>query len=178
MITDRSLWIGIDPGKHGGVAALFSAGPAMANPTPLLPGKGRDEFDVSGCVALLEAFAACGHVRLVTIERLHAMPAMVGGRVIGGAAANFARGESRGWVWACAALKLPHQLVLPKRWQEAMLAGTSVSADTKARSIEAASRLFPGFDLRPTPRSRKPSDGLSDALLLAEFGRRTTRIAE
>lgn len=175
MSNATPIWLGIDPGKHGGVAAVWDGG-GVAKVTPLLPNaRGRDEFDVAACVTLLQSLALLGTVQLVTIERLHAMPAVVNGRPIGGASANFARGESRGWVWACAALRYPHQLVLPKRWQEPMLAGTSGSADTKARSIEAARRLFPLVNLLPTARSRKPADGLTDALLLAEYGRRTTQ---
>jgi hypothetical protein len=33
-------------------------------------------------------------------------------------------------------------------------------------------KLFPGVDLRATERSRKPSDGLAEALLMAEYARR------
>ncbi len=44
--------------------------------------------------------------------------------------------------------------------------------DTKTKSILAASRLFPRVDLRRTARSKVAHDGLTDALLIAEFGRR------
>jgi len=43
----------------------------------------------------------------------------------------------------------------------------------KNSSIEVAKRLFPGIDLRRTERSRKDDDGLAEALLMAEYARRT-----
>jgi hypothetical protein len=52
-----------------------------------------------------------------------------------------------------------------------MLAGTP-GEDTKQRSVIAAQRLFPNVSLLPTPRCKKPSDGIADALLIAEWGRR------
>jgi hypothetical protein len=52
-----------------------------------------------------------------------------------------------------------------------MLEGTQ-GDDTKQRSIIAAKRLFPEVSLRRTERSRKDDDGISDAILLAEYGRR------
>lgn len=44
--------------------------------------------------------------------------------------------------------------------------------DTKAMSILAAHRLFPGVSLLRTDKCKKPDDGMSDALLIAEYGRR------
>ena len=39
----------------------------------------------------------------------------------------------------------------------------------KARNIKAAMMLFPDQALLATERSRKPHDGLADALLIAEY---------
>lgn len=62
--------------------------------------------------------------------------------------------------------------IVPARtWQRTMFAGLGKVADTKAASILVAKRLFPGVDLRPG-QCRKDQDGLADALLLAEYGRR------
>lgn len=165
--------LGIDPGKAGGLAALRADGTiADLRPVPLIdPGASRPEYDLSSIIAWLEC-AREGGTRLAVVERLDMLPAVVRGKPMGGGHANFARGESRGWVWALAALRIPCQLVLPRVWQRAMLAGTPAGADTKARSIVAAQRLFPAANLLATPRSRKPHDGMADALLLAEYGRR------
>ena len=41
--------------------------------------------------------------------------------------------------------------------------------DTKAESILFCKRKFPNVDLTPTERSKKPHDGLSDALCMAYY---------
>jgi len=77
-----------------------------------------------------------------------------------------------GFAWLLEALEIPYQLVSARTWQKSMLAGTS-GADTKQRSILAAGRLFPGVNLKRSARARKADDGIADALLLAEYARRT-----
>jgi len=164
------MFIGIDPGKSGGMALLGPAGIVMEiEPTPVVKaGKtGRDEFDLAAIRGLLHYWArreseGC----FVTVEKSQPLPPKMGGTV-----ANFARGVGRGWEWMCVGLGLPYQLVAPQTWQKAMHAGTP-EGDTKQRSILAAHRLFPGVSLLRTERSRVPHDGLAEALLLAEFGRR------
>lgn len=161
---------GVDPGKTGGLAIIEDGGVRVA-PMPIVPakgGKGRDEYDVRALVRFFDSlgYKARGDVH-VLIERLHPMPMLKGGTI-----ANYNRGASTHLlIGICAALGQPYTLVLPQVWQRAMLAGTS-GADTKQRSVLAAQRLFPGVSLLPTERSRKPSDGLADALLIAEYGRR------
>ena len=158
-------YLGLDPGKAGGVAVLDAEG--MVVELRVMPtvraSRGRPEVDVPALVGLIASHRLC----FVTAEKLQPMPSK-----LGGGAANFARGYGRGLVeGVCAALEVPLQLVSPRRWQGVMLEGTP-GEDTKARSIIAAGRLFPGVSLLPTPRCRKPHDGLADALLLAEYGRR------
>ena len=69
-----------------------------------------------------------------------------------------------------------HELVQPQAWQRSMLAGRS--GDTKARSLQAASALFPGLPLTK-PRGRVPCmDGRSDAALIALWGLRRMRGGE
>lgn len=159
--------IGVDPGLSGGLALLRDDDVPVVIPMPIVRGgKGaRDQYDVDGIARYLRAWTVSGD--LVVIERLLPLPASVAPGVI----ANYNRGAG---VWLfrgiCAALRISHELVSPRTWQREMLAGTS--GDTKQRSIVAAGLLFPGVCLRPTERSRKPSDGMSDALLLAEYGRR------
>lgn len=156
-----SVFVGVDPGRQGAMAVLNDlSGMQRVNPLPLIGGK---EYDLN---AIAEELVRIG-IALACVEKLDAMPARLGGSY-----ANFARGESRGWAWMLTALRIPYQLVPPRTWQKVMLAGTPTSADTKTRSIMAAQRLFPGVSLLPSPRAKKPSDGMSDALLLAEYARR------
>lgn len=166
------IYLGIDPGKSGAVAVLNAAGMELnAQRVPILVSPaGRDEYDVEGiCFMLRElncAPTAIPRIAMVTIEKQQPMPLAKGGTI-----ANYNRGVASGWAWMLTALGIPYQLVAPQRWQKVMLADIPGS-DTKQRSILAAQRLFPGVNLRRTERSRKLSDGLSDALLLAEYGRR------
>jgi hypothetical protein len=48
----------------------------------------------------------------------------------------------------------------------------------KGAAVLVAQRLFPGVNLRLTPRARKDHDGAAEALLLAEHARRIGRPAE
>ena len=162
--------IGVDPGLRGGIAMLTKQQIAVGVvPMAIIraAGKGRDQYDVPTIVGLFSA-AKRKQPTTVYIERLQPLPASIAKGVI----ANYNRGAAL-WLFIgiCSALEIPYVLVSPRVWQREMLAGTPGS-DTKQRSILAAQRLFPGVLLLPTERSRKPSDGLSDALLIAEYGRR------
>lgn len=164
------IFIGIDPGKQGAIATVDGSG-VMANafPTPLVHSvRGRDEYDLRSITAILRRWHDDLTERVfATVEKGQPMPP----EVPGGSVANFARGVARGWEWMLVALEIPYQLVAPVTWQRVMHAGTPGS-DTKQRSIMAAQRLFPGVRLQRTQRSTKPHDGIAEALLLAEYGRR------
>lgn len=166
--------IGIDPGKKGAIAAIIDDFVLDIIPMPLITAatkkgkkRGRDEYDL---VVIRERLLSWknGNTIFVTVEKSQPMPPTIRGGVV----ASFHRGVARGWEWMLAALEIPYQLVAPATWQRAMYAGTPGN-DTKQRSILAAQRLFPDIDLRSSPRARKPHDGFAEALLLAEFGRRT-----
>ena len=84
------------------------------------------------------------------------------------------------------AKEIKHELVRPKAWQAEMWSNTdkiyksgSKRIDTKATSHLAAKRLFPSQDLfygdnETVKRGNRknPHDGITDALLMAEFCRR------
>ena len=91
--------------------------------------------------------------------------------IFGGTTANYHRGVAQGWAWMLTALGIPYQLTRAKTWGKVMHQGIE-HKDPKARSIEAARRLWPGQSLLRTPRCTTPDDGIAEALLLAEFGRR------
>jgi crossover junction endodeoxyribonuclease RuvC len=62
---------------------------------------------------------------------------------------------------------ISYQLVPPQTWKKEF----SLSSD-KAKSIEVCQKLFPNVSLLATERSRKPNDGIAEALLMAEYARR------
>ncbi len=156
--------VGVDPGKDGALCALaeerFPSYLAVL-PMPLIHGAKRDAYDLA---KILDWLSGADHV---FVEKLQPMPLKKGGTI-----ANYNRGYCTAlFETACTALKRPLTLVRPQEWQREMFAG-SPGDDTKQRSILVAMRLFPGFDLRRTERCCGPHDGIADALLIAEWGRR------
>lgn len=171
MGARQQLHIGVDPGKSGALAVIDSDGSVVdLQPTPMIRGGqgGRDEYDIRAISTYLMAMKLkSGGALFVTVEKSQPLPPKMGGSI-----ANFQRGASRGWEWLLVALGVSYQLVSPRSWQAAMHAGAP-GADTKQRSIIAAQRLFPIADMKRSPRCKGPDDGIAEALLLAEYGRRT-----
>ena len=160
--------VGVDPGKGGAIAALgWRPGSTVVYPMPIVRStKGRDEYDEAEIARLIWGLAGQMGVT-VFLEKGQPLPPKMGG-----SAANFQRGYARGlFVGMLHAFVLSHELVAPRVWQATMHAGTS-GEDLKQRSIIAAQRLFPGVSLLRSERSRKPDDGMAEALLIAEWGRR------
>jgi len=173
------LTLGVDPGKLGAIAAVGGDGGPWVRPIPLIRGRkgSRAEYDLDGVVALLRR-AGFARYRERTVQRwgelcaFLELTAPLPPKVKQGTNANYHRGFGRGFLeGVLRSLRIPYTLVPPRKWQAEMLEGTT-GDDTKQRAIVAAGRLFPGVSLMPTERSRKPSDGMADALLIAEYGRR------
>lgn len=150
--------IGIDPGKEGAVAVLDVAGDLCIV---------ERLCDVKPCHLYIWAMPndAGANRPLILIEKAQARPGQGVSSMF-----NYGTGFGRliGW---CEALELPYQLVPPATWTRVMHAGTS-GTDAKARSLQAAQRLFPSVPLT-VGKSKKPHTGLVDALLIAEYGVRT-----
>lgn len=176
---------GVDPGKRGAIAFLDDHGSIlaqMATPMIKIPGSSRTDYDLAAIAAIFRGRSdptRPDRGLFVTIERLQPMPmrfAKKGGRAddedanVGGVIANFNRGVAHGFVWMLAAFRIPCVLVLPQAWQRTMLEG--LPGSTKEQSILGAKRTWPGVNLFRTSRSTTEDDGKSDALWLAEHGRR------
>jgi len=99
-----------------------------------------------------------------------------------GAKANFQFGRCLGLLEGMTiAYSLPFIKVKPKDWQKEMWEGVTPiktivkgkkKTDTKATSLVAAQRLFPGDKFLGSERSKVPHDGIVDGLLIAEHCRR------
>lgn len=59
---------------------------------------------------------------------------------------------------------VPICVVSPQRWKKAL----NVTSD-KNTSVDKAKELFPGVNLKATPRCKKDSDGKAESLLLAYY---------
>jgi len=163
MSDERSVCLGIDPGVTGGVSMLdTNTGELIqAQRTPILPGAGRKQYNIQDMRDVL-----CGHpykVRLVTIEKVGAMPR-------DGKVGAFSFGCGYGlWLGLMVGLSLPYMEVTPQRWQGRMLAGLPRGPKSKDSAMRAAKSLFPTIPVRV-----KADNGVADAALIAEYGRRIT----
>ena len=142
-------FIGIDPGKSGALAILHEDGQVETY-----------TFDSAVYATVLD------HVSKNTdpiccLEKVGAMPGQ-------GVVSMFNFGHNFGFIeGVLTATKVPYQLVPPQTWKKEF----SLTSD-KAKSIEVCQKLFPNANLMATNRSRKPSDGIAEAVLMAEYARR------
>jgi hypothetical protein len=170
-------YVGIDPGKSGAIVTIFNEDIQKFT----IPKIGK-EVDAHQLNNLLKSLNNLPYPHHIILEDVHA--------IFGSAAgATF----SFGWIVGViegilVANNLSFTKVQPKVWQKEMFQGipeqrkpSSVNKkgvtvkgklDTKAMSIMASKRLFPGFSLLPSERCKNPDDGISDALLMAEYCRR------
>jgi hypothetical protein len=173
--------VGVDPGKTGAIAILHPGLQVITHIIPLI----GNELDLSALNVLLEYFTDEPNVHFF-VEDVHA--------IFGSAA-----GATFNFGFVCGAIQMgvigtrcPFTLIQPKTWQKVIYqgipeirkpviqikvgkrAGQSIPGrlDTKKMSEIAAKRLFPTVDLRATNRCKKSHDGIVDALLIAEYGRR------
>lgn len=147
--------IGIDPGSKGGIAGMGSCAP-WACPLPM----SGNEVNANALAALLRATA---HKLVCVVEKQQVFG--VEGRV-----SCFTTGQGYGTILGVlGALAIRTELALPPAWKKVVLAG---SLKDKDAAIAYCGRAFPDIPL-VLPGKRKPSDGLADALCIAEYGRRT-----
>ncbi len=172
------LYIGIDPGLTGAVAAIDNEyGVVMFWDTPIIEmtktkkktvvdvisGKAagkkiKRDFLPAQMAQILAQFSPPCHV---WIEKVGAMPGQ-------GVTSMFGFGKGFGmWLGIIAALKIPYTEVPPQTWKKVIMSGIH---DKDAYRLQAQ-RLFPQCtkDL-----SRKMDNGRADALLIAEYGRRVS----
>lgn len=139
-------YIGIDPGKKGGMAVL-EEGIIFAI-----------SFDPQ---KYYDTLSTCDPKQtIVCLEH-------VWGRPTDGGKQAFVFGENYGWIQGVLfSLGIPYQIVSPQKWQ------SEFGVADKNSSIEICKRLHPGINLKRTAKSKKDDDGMSDAALLAEYARR------
>ena len=151
--------VGIDPGACGGISSISTDQKDLSYCAMPVIGK---EIDVNTIVNFLMQDAP----QMVYIEHSQAIHKM-------SARSMFSFGKNFGiLIGIVSAMKLPFCLVKPKVWQKAMFVGTDTSDKPKSRAACAAYRLFPEHDFKASQRCKKEHDGIVDATLIAEYGRR------
>ena len=144
------IYIGIDPGRKGGYAWIWD-GTVTVHP-----------WDDETFVQDMHMLSLCNDKHIVAVEKVGAMPGQ-------GVTGMFSFGQSYGFILGVlAAFGIGYQLVPPTVWKREF----GLLHTGKQGSVEVCKRLFPGVSLLPTERCRKESDGMSDALCLAEYDRR------
>lgn len=150
------IYVGIDPGKNGAVAIL----------------RGQEwelhvMRDALWFADLMESLKKEGPF-IVTLERAQSMPG-------NGAKAMFSYGTHFGELMGVMqALRVPFQTVPPLVWTKALHETSKESMGPKARSLQAVQRLFPSLRLTDpaSDRAKVPHDGIIDAVLICEYGKR------
>ena len=145
----KTLFIGIDPGKSGGIAYIDSE-QGFAGTEPY-----SDKALIDLCNDARGSDVVC------CLEKVGAMPGQ-------GVVSMFSFGQSVGYIkGVLEAFRIPYQEIPPKRWKSEF----GLNSD-KAASVEVCKRLFPSVSLLASPRCKKPHDGMAEALLMAEYARR------
>jgi crossover junction endodeoxyribonuclease RuvC len=156
--------LGVDPGLNGGLVLLdeVKITGRIVMPTLDAPnGKGR-EYDL---FTLIQTFESWKPDRAI-LERAQPMPGQ-------GVTSMFSIGKGYGILMGIiSALRIPINIVHPRTWQK-LIFSNMAKQDTKAASAIVAQRLWPGVDWRATAKCKNPHDGLTDAVCIAEWGRRT-----
>lgn len=148
------IYIGIDPGKNGGIACVSDNSKNDAEAYPY-----SDDVLINNlgfvCIQGWKDDVIC------YLEQVHAMPKQ-------GVSSTFNFGMNFGFIQGVLkAYGIPYELVTPQKWKKEF----SCTSD-KNTSIEVCKRLFPGVNLKATDRCKKDHDGMAEALLIAEYGRR------
>lgn len=142
------VYIGIDPGKHGGIVAIHRKRVVLSVAMPTTS---------DGIWWTLQQLISVDGERRVYIEDVHAMPGQ-------GVTSMFTFGYGVGLLhMACVASKLSYVLVQPQTWQRVMRCETG---GNKNITKTLAQELFPKI---------KVTHALADALLIAEYNRRQGR---
>lgn len=162
MNDNKTIAIGIDPGKDGAMAVLWPkrepGDSSFVHEGPKVYAFDKEQYRGALTAVLPHRL----DYRIVCVlEHVGAMPGQ-------GSVSMFNFGQNFGWIQGVLdAYGIPYELIRPQKWKKEF----SCTSD-KNTSIEVARRLFPNVDLRRTERCKGPHDGKCEALLMAEYARR------
>jgi hypothetical protein len=180
--------IGIDPGVNGAYARIEEGEnlEVMGAPLPTFwitvktknGIKRRQKYDIK---AMYTIFKNVGVARF-TIEKQIPMPmertieTPTGTKTMKqGATSVFTTGCGYGFIRGVVyGMGVTPEVVHPKTWQKEFFK-RDTSKTTKEQALDALKALYPNVDLFATERSKKVHDGIVDAILIAEWGRRKTK---
>lgn len=158
--------IGVDPGQAGAYACIKELeGIAEKQTRPW-----DEESFVNAMIVIARIANEAGANIVACVEKVGATPQM-------GVTSAFSFGRSAGFIeGVLSALKIPYQKISPQMWKKefSLIVSGAKLGDTekKAKSIETCKRLFPNVTLKKSERCTTDSDGMAEALLMAEYARR------
>ena len=187
-----TIYIGCDPGQSGGIAALDNKSKVVGLwPMPTMKVGKKNSVDPYALRKIFRSLKVKAKendwtIAPVTVELVGAMPGQ-------GSVSGFTFGDGWGMLkGVIAGVSLRYELVRPQAWKREVLVGyipevvkrvkgrakktaaqkLQDKKDSKEATIRFCQDKWPKTSL-VLPRCRTPSDGLSDALALAEYGRST-----
>jgi len=156
------IYIGIDPGLHGGFAIMYQDSVETSVIPTTLQGKKRtyNHLDLARFFYSFE-----GTECYAILEEQHAMPKQ-------GVTSMFSTGYGFGALKQCLTdFAIPHEVIRAQVWQKEFgISGRK--GNTKVQALQICQSLFPDVNLLATERAKKPHQGIVDAVLIAEFARR------
>ena len=164
--TKTMIYIGIDNGISGGIALVDqTSGQLMTTRTmPNKKARGGNEVDVRAFhLWLTEATGGNLTNAVYILEEPGGSKSAKAAKSMAGSF-HAIRGffETKMLRW---------ERITPAAWQKVMLPGCK-AGETKLRALSRVAELWPEETFLASDRSRVPHDGLIDAALIAEFGRR------
>lgn len=176
----NKLYVGVDPGKEGAIAAFDGKSYSIYK----FPKIGN-EYDMPSIIQIFSQIISINDVHLILEDVKPMQMAKARGDW------QLSRGKTLVEV-LCHVYNIPFTMVSPKEWQKEMHIGVEPVQDktnrkkkdgsyvykknAKETSKLAAQRLFPDVDLRDPDRKSdkayKLHDGVCDAILICEYGRR------
>jgi crossover junction endodeoxyribonuclease RuvC len=155
-------YIGIDPGLHGSITIIY---PDTIE-TSVIPTTSQGKKKIYDHLALAKFFYPFEGTKCYAIlEQQHPMPKQ-------GVTSMFSIGYGFGALKQCLVdFAIPHEVVRAQVWQKEFgISGRN--GNTKVQALQICQSLFPDLNLLATEKSKKPHEGIVDAVLIAEFAKR------
>lgn len=152
--------LGVDPGK-GGAACLLHEGVPTLWDTPVMSDGKKNQYDLPTMDALVRKIKLLHPDVQAVIEQVNAMPGQ-------GVTSMFSMGYGLGlWHSLFVAHGVPFTRIRPQVWKQSF----DLGGKDKGASILRARELFPTSAI-----TLKKHDGRAEALLMAEYFRRSQRV--
>lgn len=159
-MNNNLIFMGIDPGMAGAIAVITPDRSLLSvEMMPILNGT----IDTLGFKALVDEYRQQGTFALCMIEKAIVLPNQ-------GSVSGFTMGNNYGRVIAVLEMMgIPFEEIRPLAWKKRMFGSVKYEKNKiKEVAVMRARQLFPEL----APKLLKSKDGLSEALLVAETGRR------